>query len=126
MTREEAARLLGAKLREVVAITAVDGGHVVTNHVGNHTLITDTGEFVFGVDAPPAASPDADPAPDGAVVEASAPGEQVPAGPVAAVLEWVGEDRDRAAAALAAEQAAASPRKTLVEQLGKLAGDGDG
>lgn len=116
MTREEAARLLGAKLREVVEVVPVDGGHVVTNHVGNHTLIADTGELVFGVDAPPAGDGE-----DQAPVVDAEPADQVPAGSVTDVLAWVGDDLERAAAVLTAEQAAAAPRKTLLEQLGKLA-----
>lgn len=37
------------------------------------------------------------------------------------VLAWVGDDPERAAEALAAEQAKDSPRSTLVKQLEKLA-----
>lgn len=39
------------------------------------------------------------------------------------VLAWVGEDQERAAEALAAEEAADKPRSTLVKQLKKLAED---
>lgn len=39
------------------------------------------------------------------------------------VLDWVGEDRERAAQALAAEEAAEKPRSTLVKQLKKLTAD---
>jgi len=42
-------------------------------------------------------------------------------GTAADVLAWVGEDRERAAVALAAEQAKDKPRSTLVKQLEKLA-----
>lgn len=38
----------------------------------------------------------------------------------AVVLSWVGEDRERAAAALAAEQAKEKPRSGLVKSLEKL------
>jgi hypothetical protein len=38
-------------------------------------------------------------------------------GPVASVLAWVGDDRIRAAAALAAEREGGAPRKTLVAGL---------
>lgn len=41
------------------------------------------------------------------------------------VLAWVGEDPERAAEALAAEQAKDKPRSTLVKQLEKLAGSGE-
>lgn len=37
------------------------------------------------------------------------------------VLEWVGEDADRAREALNAEQAADKPRSTLLKQLAKIA-----
>jgi hypothetical protein len=56
--------------------------------------------------------------------------EQEPEGPpaeldidgtAADVLAWVGEDPDRAAAALEADQAKDKPRSTLVKQLAKLA-----
>lgn len=71
-----------------------------------------------------------------ALLEApAAEGEQepeTPAGPLeeldidgtaADVLAWVGEDPERAAEALAAEQAKDKPRSTLVKQLEKLAAD---
>lgn len=41
----------------------------------------------------------------------------------AEVLAWVGEDKERAAEALEAEEAADKPRSTLVKQLKKLAED---
>ncbi|MGW0626429.1 hypothetical protein [Streptomyces sp. NPDC002758] len=41
------------------------------------------------------------------------------------VLAWAGEDPERAAEALAAEQAKDKPRSTLVKQLEKLAGSGE-
>ncbi|WP_405909552.1 hypothetical protein OG742_37120 [Streptomyces sp. NBC_00828] len=43
---------------------------------------------------------------------------------VADVLTWVGDDAERAALALAAEQAKASPRSTLVKPLQKIADPG--
>lgn len=43
--------------------------------------------------------------------------EPVPEGTVAEVMQWVGTDVVRAAAALEAERAAASPRSTLITQL---------
>lgn len=46
-------------------------------------------------------------------------------GTAAAVLAWVGEDPERAAEALEAEQAKEKPRSTLVKQLEKLADSGD-
>ena len=41
------------------------------------------------------------------------------------VLAWVGDDPERAAEALAAEQAKDKPRSTLVKQLEKLADSGE-
>lgn len=41
------------------------------------------------------------------------------------VLDWVGDDPERAAEALAAEQAKDKPRSTLVKQLEKLADSGE-
>ena len=46
---------------------------------------------------------------------------QVRPGTVREVLAWVGDDRDRAAAALAAEQSRPSPRVTLVSALSAMA-----
>lgn len=43
--------------------------------------------------------------------------EQAPQGTVSEIMEWVGQDRARAAAALVAEQKERSPRKTLVTSL---------
>ena len=47
---------------------------------------------------------------------------EVPAGSVAEVLEWVGEDQERAAAALEAEKAG-HERKTLIAKLEELTAD---
>lgn len=47
--------------------------------------------------------------------------ERVPVGNAEVVLAWVGDNPDRATAALAAEQAAVKPRATLSAQLEKLA-----
>jgi hypothetical protein len=57
---------------------------------------------------------------------APAPGDEPPVeldvdGTAADVLAWVGEDPERAAEALEAEQAKDKPRSTLVKQLEKLA-----
>ncbi|MFF4536547.1 hypothetical protein [Streptomyces aureus] len=41
------------------------------------------------------------------------------------VLDWVGDDPERASEALAAEQAKDKPRSTLVKQLEKLADSGE-
>jgi hypothetical protein len=49
-------------------------------------------------------------------------GGGVPEGTADKVLEWVGEDKERAAQALVAEQKRDKPRSTLVDQLTKTAG----
>ncbi|BBC30001.1 hypothetical protein SGFS_012950 [Streptomyces graminofaciens] len=49
------------------------------------------------------------------------PASLADASTAAEVLAWVGEDPDRAAEALAVEEAAEKPRSTLVKQLKKLA-----
>ncbi|AYD81609.1 hypothetical protein SEA_KROMP_8 [Streptomyces phage Kromp] len=43
--------------------------------------------------------------------------------PVADVLAWVGDDKERAAEALRQEEAVDKPRSTLVKQLAKIAGE---
>jgi hypothetical protein len=52
-------------------------------------------------------------------------GGEVPTGAAEEVLAWVGDDADRARRALAAEQGATKPRSTLVDKLGKLAGQSE-
>lgn len=61
---------------------------------------------------------------DGAEAGAAAEVDYVPDGSATDVLDWVGGDLERAARALAAEQDAAKPRSTLVDQLTKLLGEG--
>lgn len=53
--------------------------------------------------------------------EPEADPDAVPVGTVAAVLGWVGDDRERAARALEVEAAAEKPRTTLVGALEALA-----
>lgn len=50
----------------------------------------------------------------------SADPSSIPAGSVKVVTEWVGSDVDRAQAALDAEHAAESPRKTLIAALDRV------
>ena len=49
--------------------------------------------------------------------------DSVPTGSVDDVISWVGEDADRAALALEAENSKPSPRKTLVAALNEVVGD---
>lgn len=64
-------------------------------------------------DGTPIAEPEA--------AKAAVDSDEVPAGSIAVVLAWVGEDRDRAIRALDAEQASEKPRKSLVTALEALA-----
>jgi hypothetical protein len=72
----------------------------------------DVTNVVAGV---PGEAPEAPPAPPAA--PAGGDGSEVPDGTVEDVLDWVGDDRDRAQDALAAEQSKPTPRVTLVEAL---------
>lgn len=45
---------------------------------------------------------------------------EVPTGSVSEILEWVGEDKDRASSALALETSKDKPRKSLVTSLEEL------
>lgn len=49
-------------------------------------------------------------------------GDGVPDGSAAEVLDWVGDDADRAGAALVVETARDKPRSTLIASLEKLTG----
>jgi hypothetical protein len=80
----------------------------------------DTVEVLEADPEPEAKDPDADGGEDGAPAELDIDGT------AQAVLAWVGEDPDRAAEALAAEQAKDKPRSTLVKQLEKLADSDEG
>lgn len=89
---EMIAALDDEELREQIAADRVE-------RAANNSRLKAGVEFVTGEDA------------DAAAVDP----EDVPDGPVPAVLAWVGEDRARAAAALIAEQRRHDPvRKTLV------------
>lgn len=57
---------------------------------------------------------------DVGAVPAVVDSDEVPAGSIATVVGWVGEDRDRAERALSAEQSAEKPRVTLVAALTTL------
>lgn len=66
--------------------------------------------------------PDEDPNEDPETEEPEPADEPLPAdGTATDVLSWVGDDPERAAEALAVEQAKDKPRSTLVKQLEKLA-----
>jgi hypothetical protein len=128
LTRAELARLMGMKAGEVLAAEETDGGWLVTTHdqvVSYVTVDEATGRafctpyMVDGrlVSAVP-------------VVQAesvAAGGDRAedlqdlpPEGSEKQVLEWVGDDAERAAAALRMEQATGSPRKGLVAKLARI------
>ncbi len=67
------------------------------------------------------ADPEPEPGDDGPGADGDPPAEMDIDGTAKEVLAWVGDDPDRAAEALAAEQEKESPRSTLVKQLEKLA-----
>lgn len=129
---DEAAKRMGMPAREVLAVAEVGDVHVVTTHDGQHTIVTDDGRTEPFDGTPPgeAGQPDAgdgerEDAPgvdaDGDGTPDDTDGDGVPDGTADQVLTWVGEDAEKAKLALAAEQAKAKPRSTLVAALDKLA-----
>lgn len=126
--RADVAQQMGMKPREIVAVDKdeVIGGLVVTTHDGVKSLLTEDGVKPYApapvevakeqlaevVQRPPAT-------PETPVTGAPA---VVPEGSEKDVLDWVGDDKDRAAVALKVEQNHAKPRKGLVDKLQKLAG----
>lgn len=84
-------------------------------------FLLETGTNVEPVDDAAADWLAAQVAPDSAQEPAGGDGELDIDANAAEVLVWVGEDPERAAEALAAEQAKDKPRSTLVKQLEKLA-----
>lgn len=121
---EDAARRLGVPAAEVVAVEDTMHGPVATTHDGWRYLITDAGRLAYFGNAPkntsfPVFTPP--PEPEGPAVDLD--GDGVPDGTVKQLLEWVGEDLERAALALAAERDKGDDaRQTLVVQLEKLVG----
>jgi hypothetical protein len=138
LSTEQAARRLGMKTSEVVGVEETDGGAVVTTHDGQRVVVTEDAVTPLAVVLVGEAGPELAPAADAAVVaadeherlqrEAAAKGEGgeppaelvVPEGPTQTVLDWVDNDPERAAAALADEQAKANPRSGLITALEKL------
>lgn len=124
MDTTEAARLLGMKAREIIAINPVDGGWLITTHDQRRTLVNKDGQ-VLG----PAESATS------ALVRQPKPGTvehaqvtslrqeteaEVPAGTVDEVLAWVAGDPQRAELAARVESRRDTPRTTLVERLDKI------
>lgn len=71
-------------------------------------------------EAPPAPEPVAEEQPQ---VEEEQVEEEVPEGTTAEILGWVGDDQDRAQAALDKEEEDDSPRKGLTSELSKILGN---
>ncbi|HEV2778552.1 MAG TPA: hypothetical protein VGX25_04055 [Actinophytocola sp.] len=115
-TRIWAARTLGMKEAEIVAVGELPGaGTVIETHDGQRTLVAADGSL----------SPYAGPVPDRPVdvdldEEGLVDGDEVPEGSADVVLAWVGTDPARARRALEAEQAG-QQRTTLIAKLEKLA-----
>lgn len=124
--KEQAAKVLGMKAREITDVD--DRGHyaVITTHDGVRTVVDGDGnvvpytpEFVAALDDRVAAAlgqQDEELGGDPAGGDV----DEVPAGTVDVVLEWVGQDAGRAQRALDAEQAAERPRTGLVDRLQKV------
>jgi hypothetical protein len=79
------------------------------------------GQVAYASDSPkpqkaaaaPATAPEPEPEPE-------ATGSEVPEGTTAEILAWVGDDQERAQAALDAEQASDKPRVGLTGELEKI------
>ena len=139
MDRFEAARRLGLADTEVLDVVQTGDGTAVRVKDGSERLITGDGVFALtdhlatanfrrweGSPAPAKALAEAREPKAGSAEEAPAvryehPVGEVPDGNADAVLDWAGDDRDRAAQALAAEVEREHPRSTLVSKLRKLA-----
>lgn len=110
MDSPEAAHMLGVAESEVVAVKAEAGWwHALHHDMASHV---ETWRKVPGEPAMPDDDPVSDPADS----------EAVPDGPAKDVLAWVGDDSDRAVAALEVEEARDQPRTTLVAALEKVVG----
>jgi hypothetical protein len=151
MDRFEAARTLGLADTEVLDAVETGDGTAVRVKDGSQRLITDDGVFALtdhpatsqfrrweGSDAPVKALDEAreeqvaEETPDINVdlppaskeqlaAENEAAAGDVPDGNADAVLDWVGDDRDRARQALEVEQERDNPRSTLIGKLRKVA-----
>jgi hypothetical protein len=144
MDRYEAARALGVADADVVEVAETENGTEVEVRDGGRRLIRDDGVYALGdhpatrslrrwpdtetapapaagADGPADADPTAEAASDTpAASEADA--ESVPDGTAEDVLAWVGDDSDRAVAALEAEEKRDKPRGTLIAKLEKVVG----
>lgn len=136
MDRAEAARQLSVAEHEIVDVRPADGWwealhHDMSSHEEAWRRVPGTPKYVGEqgpelIDAETVANignalaseqPERDSGVEGS--PESGFGE-VPDGTVAAVLDWVGDDSDRAVAAIEAEEARDQPRTTLVAALEKV------
>ncbi|MCW2686317.1 MAG: hypothetical protein JWR37_1207 [Mycobacterium sp.] len=118
---EQAARRLGMKTAEVVSVEEIDGAHLVATHDGQRVWVTEDAVLPYVAPPVPVLVDPLGPEPEVAAEGGELVGvDPVPEGPTATVLEWVGDDAERAGRALAAELSATTPRKGLVEALEKL------
>lgn len=116
MNSPEAAQRLGVAETEVVDVKAEAGWW----HALHHDQASHVETWRKVPDAPADDSPEPGPEAEGSSESGS--GDQVPDGPAKDVLAWVGDDSDRAVAALEAEETRDQPRTTLVAALEKVVG----
>lgn len=142
MDRYEAARALGVADADVLDVVDTERGTEVEVRDGGRRLIRDDGVYALGdhpatrslrrwadtesapdrsADADESA-PDADSSPEPTGESAGEDVGGVPTGSAEGVLAWVGDDADRAVAALEAEEKRDKPRATLVAKLEKVVG----
>lgn len=136
MDRAEAARRLSVAEHEIVDVRPADGWWEALHHdMASHEetwrpvpgrplasggIVTSSGLYLVGEQGPEdVEQPERDSGVEGS--PESGFGE-VPDGPAKDVLAWVGDDSDRAVAALEAEEARDQPRTTLVAALEKVIG----
>lgn len=126
LTHEQAAKQMGMAVREIIKVVALGDGHVVETHDGVHMLLL-PGEKPVRYTGPLAVTPveavDDEPStPDDGKRVNEGQAAAVPDGTVEQVLEWVGDDLDRAIAACEVEQARPKPRAGLMAALEKVVG----
>lgn len=140
LSKAEIARLLGMKEREVIAVRTHRDGYVVTTHDHQQVVLDVSGapapaEEPLQLTAEQKRKAAAAEAADAKRKAAAARKEAETAVKVteadttadgAQILEWVGDNPERASYCHAAESRAAKPRTELLEELGRLAGDDDG
>lgn len=116
MNPVEAARRLNVAEAEVLDVKAEAGWW----HALHHDMASHVEEWRPVPGSPAADSPEPEPEAEGSDRPGS--GDQVPDGTIAEVLDWVGDDSDRAVAALEAEEERDQSRTTLVAALEKVIG----